>query len=139
VDKLVNEKAENLSEFIEEADEYEVKQIAYDTAKKDHHPVLWFLFSGIYMIEKPERDEEKKGIMASLGYGYERTIYVLSLPLYFLYSLTIPECSRLNMRKYYVASFIMSIVWIACLTIIMVVLVEKVGIPIRRRRKSQFS
>lgn len=117
----------NLSDFIEEADDFEVKQIAFDTEKRDHHPILWYLFSGIYMIDKPEKSTDKKGVISLIIYCYEWFVYILAVPLYFLMSLSIPECARLDMRKYYVLSFIMSIVWIAGLTIIMVVLVEKMG------------
>lgn len=125
------EVTEDMCEVIANATDHEVKQLAYETEMKAHGTVSWFLFSAIYMLEKPEMDAENQGIFAKLVHAYEWSIYVLSLPLYFMMSLTIPECSRAAMEKYYVASFTLSITWIAALTIVMVVVVEKMGCILR--------
>lgn len=125
------EEEEDMCEVIANATDHEVKQLAYETARKEHGPVSWFLFSAIYMLEKPELDAENQGIFSKLVYAYEWSVYVLSLPLYVMMSLTIPECSRAAMEKYYVASFTLSITWIAALTIVMVVVVEKMGCILR--------
>lgn len=54
-------------------------------------------------------------------------LFVVSFPFVCAFTWTVPPCSKPEHRKYFVASFLMSIVWIAALSFGAVVLVQRVG------------
>ncbi|XP_041482492.1 sodium/potassium/calcium exchanger 1-like isoform X1 [Lytechinus variegatus] len=62
-----------------------------------------------------------------LRYGLKWLLFVISFPFMCAFTWTIPNCSVPHLRKWYVASFILSIVWIAALSFGMVTLVAKMG------------
>ncbi|PAA88210.1 hypothetical protein BOX15_Mlig032776g1 [Macrostomum lignano] len=54
-------------------------------------------------------------------------VFVLAFPFICLFSWTIPECSKEHLKKYFILSFIMSIVWIAAVSFCMVTVVARLG------------
>ena len=54
-------------------------------------------------------------------------LFIVSFPFMVLFTWTIPNCSTPETKKYYLLSFIMSIVWIAALSFAMVTLVGRAG------------
>jgi len=54
-------------------------------------------------------------------------LFLISFPFVVLFTWTIPNCSTPETKKYYLFSFIMSIVWIAALSFGMVTLVGRAG------------
>lgn len=62
-----------------------------------------------------------------LRYSLKWLLFVISFPFMCAFSWTIPNCSVPRLRKWYVASFLLSIFWIAALSFGMVTLVVKIG------------
>ena len=54
-------------------------------------------------------------------------MFVLSLPFYVLYTLTIPPCGTPETRKWYLVSFTMAILWIVAISFGMLECVEHLG------------
>lgn len=54
-------------------------------------------------------------------------LFIVSFPFVILFTWTIPNCSTPETKKYYLFSFVMSIVWIAGLSFVMVTLVGRAG------------
>lgn len=54
-------------------------------------------------------------------------IYILAFPFIMLFSWTIPDCSTEQTRKWYLVSFVTSVLWIAVISFGMVTLVSRVG------------
>lgn len=54
-------------------------------------------------------------------------LFLISFPFVVLFTWTIPNCSTPETKKYYLFSFVMSIVWIAALSFGMVTLVGRAG------------
>jgi len=54
-------------------------------------------------------------------------LFIVSFPFVILFTWTIPNCSTPETKKYYLFSFVMSIVWIAGLSFVMVTLVGRTG------------
>ena len=76
--------------------------------------------------EFPEYPEDG-GAFASFRFFLGWVLFVLSFPFICLFTWTIPDCSKPHNRKYFLASFTMSIVWIAILSFAMVTLVGRSG------------
>lgn len=76
--------------------------------------------------EFPEFPEDG-GALASFRFLLGWVLFVLSFPFICLFTWTIPDCSKAHNRKYFLASFTMSIVWIAILSFAMVTLVGRSG------------
>lgn len=76
--------------------------------------------------EFPEYPEEG-GCLAPLKFALGWVLFVLSFPFICMFTWTIPDCSKPHNRKYFLASFTMSIVWIAILSFAMVTLVGRSG------------
>ena len=54
-------------------------------------------------------------------------LFIISFPFVVLFTWSIPNCSRPETKRFYLLSFIMSIVWIAVLSFAMVTLVGRTG------------
>ena len=76
--------------------------------------------------EFPEYPEEG-GCCARFKYCLGWILFLLSFPFICAFTWTIPDCSKVHNRKYFLASFFMSIVWIAILSFAMVTLVGRSG------------
>lgn len=76
--------------------------------------------------EFPEYPEEG-GCLGAFKYCMGWILFVLSFPFICAFTWTIPDCSKPHNRKYFLASFFMSIVWIAILSFGMVTLVGRSG------------
>ncbi|XP_067945473.1 sodium/potassium/calcium exchanger 3-like [Watersipora subatra] len=60
-------------------------------------------------------------------YCLKWTLYVIAFPYYFLCTFTIPDCSKESNRKWYMATFCLSILWILALSFAMVTMVTRTG------------
>jgi len=67
------------------------------------------------------------GALAPFKFFLGWVLFVLSFPFICMFTWTIPDCSKPHNRKYFLASFTMSIVWIAILSFAMVTLVGRSG------------
>jgi len=76
-------------------------------------------------LEKPSMD--KDGVVGVLKLVFDWFLFVLSLPFYVLYTLTIPPCGTPETRKWYLPSFIMAIGWIVAISFGMLECVEHLG------------
>ena len=76
--------------------------------------------------EFPEYPEEG-GCLGAFKYCLGWILFVLSFPFICMFTWTIPDCSKPHNRKYFLASFFMSILWIAILSFGMVTLVGRSG------------
>ena len=76
--------------------------------------------------EFPEYPEDG-GALAPFRFLLGWVLFVLSFPFICMFTWTIPDCSKPHNRKYFLASFTMSIVWIAILSFAMVTLVGRSG------------
>lgn len=76
--------------------------------------------------EFPEYPEEG-GVLAPFKFFLGWVLFILSFPFICLFTWTIPDCSAAHNRKYFLASFTMSIIWIAILSFGMVTLVGRSG------------
>ena len=63
----------------------------------------------------------------TLWFIFKWILFLISFPFMCVFTWTVPPCSKPEHRKYFVASFLMSIVWIAVLSFGVVVLVSRVG------------
>ncbi|XP_031548697.1 sodium/potassium/calcium exchanger 3-like [Actinia tenebrosa] len=77
--------------------------------------------------ETPEYPSDEGICLATIKFILSWILFVLSFPFVCLYTWTIPDCSKPHNRKYFLISFIMSIVWIAILSFAMVTLVGRSG------------
>jgi K+-dependent Na+/Ca+ exchanger-like protein len=71
--------------------------------------------------------KEKEGAVAVLMHIFDWTLFVLSVPFYVLYTLTIPPCDTPETRKWYLLSFLMAILWIVAISFGMLECVEHLG------------
>ncbi|XP_032230933.2 sodium/potassium/calcium exchanger 4 isoform X2 [Nematostella vectensis] len=78
-------------------------------------------------IETPEYPTEERTCWSSTKYVMGWVLFVLSFPFVCLYTWTIPDCSKPHNRKWFLASFTMSIVWIAILSFGLVTVVGRSG------------
>ncbi|XP_058950607.2 sodium/potassium/calcium exchanger 3 isoform X5 [Pocillopora verrucosa] len=76
--------------------------------------------------EFPEYPEEG-GVLAPFKYSLGWVLFVVSFPFICMFTWTIPNCSKPHNRKYFLASFTMSIIWIAILSFGMVTLAGRSG------------
>lgn len=76
--------------------------------------------------EFPEYPEEG-GCLAAVKFILRWILFILSFPFMCAFTWTIPDCSEAHNRKYFLASFLMSILWIAILSFGMVTLVGRSG------------
>ena len=60
-----------------------------------------------------------------------RVLWILALPVTCLFYVTIPDCRRNRWEKWYLASFIASVVWIVLLTYVLVWMVSIIGFTLR--------
>ena len=76
--------------------------------------------------EFPELPAEG-GCLAAMKFILGWFLFVLSFPFVCAFTWTIPDCSEAHNRKYFLASFFLSILWIAILSFGMVTLVGRSG------------
>ncbi|PAA73300.1 hypothetical protein BOX15_Mlig017989g1 [Macrostomum lignano] len=62
-----------------------------------------------------------------LLYALKWIVFVLAFPFIVAYSLTIPDCSRPHLKKYFLVSFFISVLWIAGVSFAMVTVVGRLG------------
>ncbi|KAK1785244.1 hypothetical protein P4O66_018639 [Electrophorus voltai] len=74
-----------------------------------------------------EIPEEQKSVFSMPEHDVMRILWVLSLPVIVLLYLTIPDCRRHFWKKWYILTFLMSAVWIAAFTYVLVWMVTVVG------------
>ncbi|XP_028400193.1 sodium/potassium/calcium exchanger 1-like isoform X2 [Dendronephthya gigantea] len=74
----------------------------------------------------PEKGEGG-GCLAGIRYIVDWILFIVSFPFLCMFTWTIPSCSEAHNRKYFLVSFLASIVWIAILSFGMVTLVGRVG------------
>ena len=58
---------------------------------------------------------------------FSRTLWIIALPLTFLFYITIPDCRRERWAKWYFVSFVLSLVWMALLTYVLTWMVAILG------------
>ncbi|XP_076825636.1 sodium/potassium/calcium exchanger 4-like [Clavelina lepadiformis] len=75
----------------------------------------------------PPEKPDSSHCVPSAKYIGQWAIYGLSFPWICAYTWTIPDCSKPENRKWYLASFVASILWIAGISYFMVEVVEIVG------------
>ncbi|XP_032831753.2 sodium/potassium/calcium exchanger 5 [Petromyzon marinus] len=78
-------------------------------------------------------DEEPMGLLHVPQGDGRRVLWVLSLPVLLLLTLTVPDCRARSMRRFFPVTFFMAAVWISALTYLLVWMVtvtgETLGIP----------
>lgn len=77
--------------------------------------------------EIPDFPKGDRSCVTLLKYILGWVLFVVSFPFICIFTWTIPDCSKPHNRKYFVLSFVMSIVWIAILSFGMVTLVGRSG------------
>lgn len=77
--------------------------------------------------EVPQYPEGGRRCISTIKYILGWILFVLSFPFFCMFTWTIPDCSKKHNRKYFLLSFLMSIVWIAILSFAMVTLVGRSG------------
>jgi len=77
-------------------------------------------------VSVPERPSDC-GFCSCLKYVGMWILFILSFPWLIAFTWTIPDCSKDENKKWYMASFIMSILWIALISYLMVEASEVVG------------
>ncbi|KAK3744351.1 hypothetical protein QZH41_016484 [Actinostola sp. cb2023] len=77
-------------------------------------------------VETPEYSSEKS-CLSPIKYILRWILCILSFPFVIIFTWTIPDCSKPHNRKFFLASFIASIIWIAILSFGMVTLVGRSG------------
>ena len=70
---------------------------------------------------------EREGIVGHFLLGFNWILFILSLPIYIMYTLTIPRCDTEERRKWYLLSFFMAIFWIVAISFGMLECVELLG------------
>ena len=70
---------------------------------------------------------EGGGCYVYVRYLIDWFLFIISFPFLCMFTWTIPNCSEAHNRKYFLASFFASILWIAILSFCMVTLVGRVG------------
>merc|ERR1712062_548890 len=68
-----------------------------------------------------------EGIVGHFLLGFNWILFILSLPIYIMYTLTIPRCDTEERRKWYLLSFFMAIFWIVAISFGMLECVELLG------------
>ena len=64
----------------------------------------------------------------SMPQGFvSRVLWILALPVAFLFYVTIPDCRREKWEKWYLVSFFVTVVWIALLSYVLVWMVSIIG------------
>ena len=74
-----------------------------------------------------EEEDGERLEFPSDGSPLDKALFVLSLPLLWAFTITIPDCATDKWKKWYVVSFVMSIVWIALLCHYMVWAASMIG------------
>ncbi|XP_076849791.1 sodium/potassium/calcium exchanger 5 isoform X3 [Brachyhypopomus gauderio] len=74
-----------------------------------------------------EIPEERKSVFSMPEHDVKRILWVLSLPALVLLYLTVPDCRRQYWKKWYMLTFLMSAIWIAAFTYVLVWMVTVVG------------
>ena len=77
--------------------------------------------------EAPAYPAVEKGCWITVKYALGWLLFIVSFPFICAFTWTIPDCSKPHNRKYFMLSFLMSIVWIAILSFGMVTLVGRSG------------
>merc|ERR1712137_1318310 len=70
---------------------------------------------------------KKEGVLAVIMHILNWILFILSVPFYVLYTLTIPPCGTPETRKWYLLSFTMAILWIVAISFGMLECVEHLG------------
>ncbi|XP_071950546.1 sodium/potassium/calcium exchanger 3-like [Antedon mediterranea] len=98
-----------------------------DSKKEDEEPTLKPLpcLPSINMYY-PDTNVRKE-TCGNMFYALKWLMFIVSFPFMCLFSWTIPPCNEEHNRKWYLVSFLMSILWIAILSFGMVTLVAKTG------------
>ena len=77
--------------------------------------------------EVPAREEEDKGCLSNIKIVLHWMLFLVSFPFVVGFSWTIPNCAKPNLQKYFIVSFLMSVLWIAALSFAMVTVVGRAG------------
>lgn len=77
--------------------------------------------------EVPSRDEGEKGCLSIVKLVLHWMLFLVSFPFVVGFSWTIPNCAKPNLQKYFIVSFLMSVLWIAALSFAMVTVVGRAG------------
>ncbi|XP_077987801.1 sodium/potassium/calcium exchanger 4-like isoform X2 [Glandiceps talaboti] len=76
----------------------------------------------------PDREEARQGGCCGwIKYVFKWILFVVSFPFVVLFTWTIPNCGKPHLRRWFIVSFIMSVVWIAVVSFAMVTLVQRTG------------
>jgi len=70
---------------------------------------------------------EREGITGTFLLIFNWILFVLSLPIYIIYTITIPRCDTPERRKWYLVSFFSAILWIVAISFGMLECVELMG------------
>lgn len=88
---------------------------------------IWSGEKGSYptLLETPQ-DEDVSPWTMPVGVG-ERISWIVKLPLVAIHHFTTPDCRRERFRRWYLVTFIMSMLWIAAYSYIMVWMITVIG------------
>ncbi|XP_014681602.1 PREDICTED: sodium/potassium/calcium exchanger 3-like [Priapulus caudatus] len=75
----------------------------------------------------PQRDEETHVVWSWCKLLLSWALFIMSFPFVCMFTWTIPDCSKEHNRKWFWASFLMSVIWIAMLSFAMVSFVGRTG------------
>ncbi|XP_047486057.1 probable sodium/potassium/calcium exchanger CG1090 isoform X3 [Penaeus chinensis] len=82
--------------------------------------------AGVKSMAPEMKDEDVSPWTMPVGVG-ERVSWVVKLPLVALHHFTTPDCRRERFRRWYLFTFIMSMLWIAAYSYIMVWMITVIG------------
>lgn len=74
-----------------------------------------------------EEDEDEGSVLTMPTTWYKRLYWLLSLPLTVPMFITIPDCRKRRWKKWFLVTFIMSIIWISVFSYVMVWMITIVG------------
>eukprot|EP00794_Sanderia_malayensis_P010971 gene10971-12133_t len=80
----------------------------------------------VIKTEIPSRPETE-GCLRNIKLFMNWILFIISFPFVVLLSWTIPDCSKPRLQKYFIVSFVMSVVWIAVLSFALVTVVGRCG------------
>ncbi|KAL3863383.1 hypothetical protein ACJMK2_005140 [Sinanodonta woodiana] len=71
--------------------------------------------------------EEAESVFAFPSVWWKRVLYISSLPLKILLYFTIPDCRRPRWKKFFILTFVMSLVWLSLYSYFMVWMITLIG------------
>lgn len=85
------------------------------------------VMTSIPALQKPEESNCFSASLSYLKLAISVFYFCIAFPFQLIFSFTIPNCMKPNLRKFYIVSFVGSVAWIAILSYGMVTLVERFG------------